>query len=412
MFKPLSIASLMSPLESNLESSGELIKPIPGYSTSPGLIPITPNTLPLLCTTGIPQPLSSIVLPSPPVSPENVNKGVACSLVDEFQVVGNKIRDPLLYPIDQVVDCPRGDRSVEDGVSSARAERELDVPSQDLFASTPDRLLAEDLVNKYMQSHMSHLRKKVNQPTREEYLLAASFKIKLYSVGGLKRTREEVDKHYWQAKRICGRPGFSATRKKPVKIAPSPAGKSPRRVITPVKGGRKHEQAKLSTSIAAVPSKRPRSILQTAPLAVDPNTHGSTGGLQTLIQRTKRLENYDYGTLLDFTPPTSILPANNPFSLRIDWTGTPLDLTGDPDRNKLHEAEIILASTLRLTCAAYLFSKRRIFQGYLQAYRNGKTFRKTDAQKVCNIDVNKASKLWAAYNTVGWFDRKYVEPFL
>ena len=78
----------------------------------------------------------------------------------------------------------------------------------------------------------------------------------------------------------------------------------------------------------------------------------------------------------------------------------------------LHEAEINLASTLRLTCATYLCSKRRIFEGRLRAFKNKKEFRKTDAQQACKIDVNKASKLWTAYDKVGWFNKTFLEKFL
>lgn len=78
----------------------------------------------------------------------------------------------------------------------------------------------------------------------------------------------------------------------------------------------------------------------------------------------------------------------------------------------LHEAEINLAGTLRLSCATYLCSKRRIFQARLNALRIGKEFRKTDAQQACKIDVNKASKLWTAYDKVGWFNRSYFQKYL
>ena len=89
-----------------------------------------------------------------------------------------------------------------------------------------------------------------------------------------------------------------------------------------------------------------------------------------------------------------------------------LDLSNDPDRHLLHEAEVNLAATLRLSCATYLCSKRRIFQARIEALRIGKEFRKTDAQQACKIDVNKASKLWSAYEKVGWFRKEYFEKYL
>jgi len=114
----------------------------------------------------------------------------------------------------------------------------------------------------------------------------------------------------------------------------------------------------------------------------------------------------DYNSLPDYSPPISTLP-NNSKALKADWKGQMLDLSDDPDRSQLHEAEINLAATLRLTCAVYLSSKRRIFIARIDALRIGKEFRKTDAQQACKIDVNKASKLWTAFEKVGWFDSRW-----
>ncbi|KAF7539606.1 hypothetical protein G7Z17_g12393 [Cylindrodendrum hubeiense] len=78
----------------------------------------------------------------------------------------------------------------------------------------------------------------------------------------------------------------------------------------------------------------------------------------------------------------------------------------------LHPDELTLAGNLRLDCATYLTSKRRIFERRLQCLRNGKEFRKTDAQQACKIDVNKASKLWTAFDKVGWLDAEWVRQYL
>jgi hypothetical protein len=98
--------------------------------------------------------------------------------------------------------------------------------------------------------------------------------------------------------------------------------------------------------------------------------------------------------------------------LKVDWKGQVLDLSYDPHRHWLHEAEVKLAASLRLSCATYLCSKRRIFQARLDAMRIGKEFRKTDAQQACKIDVNKASKLWTAYDKVGWFNPSFFRQHL
>ena len=129
------------------------------------------------------------------------------------------------------------------------------------------------------------------------------------------------------------------------------------------------------------------------------------------VPGTKR-EDVDYASLPDLSPPIETLP-NNPKIFKADWASTNvLNLSADPDRHMLHEAEITLAATLRLSCATYLCSKRRIFQSRVQALRIGKEFRKTDAQQACKIDVNKASKLWTAYDRVGWFNPDFFRQHL
>lgn len=123
-------------------------------------------------------------------------------------------------------------------------------------------------------------------------------------------------------------------------------------------------------------------------------------------------EDKDFRSIPDYCPPLNSLP-NKPNSLKVDWkAANPLDLSHDPLRDLLHPDELSLAAGLRLDGATYLTSKRRIFQSRLQCARRGKEFRKTDAQQACKIDVNKASKLWMAYDNVGWLDIRWMASFL
>lgn len=119
----------------------------------------------------------------------------------------------------------------------------------------------------------------------------------------------------------------------------------------------------------------------------------------------------DYAALPDYTPSSATLPGSGK-GLKADWRGHPLDLSRDSDRHVLHDAEVALASTLRLSCAQYICSKRRIFMSRLECLRNGKEFRKTTAQQACKIDVNKASKLWTAFDKVGWFEPRHMKEFV
>lgn len=122
--------------------------------------------------------------------------------------------------------------------------------------------------------------------------------------------------------------------------------------------------------------------------------------------------NYDYKKIEDFCPPLDTLPPNNTKCLRTDWKGQSMDLSSDPLVSELHPAEVVLASILRLPCAVYLDSKRRIFQEKVKRMKLNLPFRRTDAQKSCKIDVNKASRLYASFEKVGWFDEKHFQKFM
>lgn len=113
----------------------------------------------------------------------------------------------------------------------------------------------------------------------------------------------------------------------------------------------------------------------------------------------------------DYSPDTSTLPDNNR-ALKVEWKGQPMDLRNDEDYEKLHPSEVLLASTLRLSCKVYLDSKRRLFNEKVNRMRNRMQFRRTDAQKACRIDVNKASRLFAAFEKVGWLDDSHFQKYM
>ncbi|KAK3114585.1 hypothetical protein LTR53_006959 [Teratosphaeriaceae sp. CCFEE 6253] len=115
----------------------------------------------------------------------------------------------------------------------------------------------------------------------------------------------------------------------------------------------------------------------------------------------------------DFSPPLSSLDSL-PNRLKAVWgPGTaPLDIHDEQDAECLTEIEIEVAATLRLKPVQYLANKRRIFEAKVQSLRENKGFTKTAAQSACNIDVNKASALWIAFDKVGWFERRWFEKWL
>lgn len=323
------------------------------------------------------------ILPSPPVSPW-LEKPIYKRNVMEGGPGTSSIhnRDPVLYPTDSDV-----------------AEIPADQP---LFPSEPS--IADETVAKHISMHMAQFDKKLNRPTREEYLLALSCipnigRIYNRNPGAyMKRTHDETQDQYWKAKRICAKPGTKAMPL--INIAPAPT-------VKPLKRPSKPVTSAPIPRVKRTPKVSPKAKL----LAYSP--HGRSATPETRTPATKRPEDVDYHALADYSPPTETLPKGNPKSLKADWPSSNLlNLSNDPDRAMLHDAEINLASTLRLSCATYLCSKRRIFEGRLNALRINKEFRKTDAQQACKIDVNKASKLWTAYDKVGWFHEAYFQRFL
>lgn len=119
-------------------------------------------------------------------------------------------------------------------------------------------------------------------------------------------------------------------------------------------------------------------------------------------------EDKDFNALPDFCPPISDLDGQ-PGRLKADWKGNPMKIgEDDPNRHLLHPDEIKMAEGLRLDCATYLTSKRRIFKRRVYCAQIQKEFRKTDAQQACKIDVNKASRLHAAYEKIGWLEKRWL----
>lgn len=119
----------------------------------------------------------------------------------------------------------------------------------------------------------------------------------------------------------------------------------------------------------------------------------------------------DWESLPDYSPSTGTLP-NNTRCLATEWKGQPMNLSNDPLLDKLHPAEATLASILRLPCNVYLDSKRRLFAEKVNRLKKNLPFRRTDAQKACRIDVNKASRLFASFEKIGWLEDDNFAKFV
>lgn len=149
-----------------------------------------------------------------------------------------------------------------------------------------------------------------------------------------------------------------------------------------------------SSSVPGLPSAKKRKVRKESPYVGSP----------LAAQQAALIDE----SIPDYSPDAfATLPKGNTRCLKIEWKGQPMDLKGDPNLDKLHPAEVLLASTLRLPCNVYLDSKRRLFYEKVNRLRNGMPFRRTDAQKACRIDVNKASRLFAAFEKVGWLNDRH-----
>ncbi|KAI7864757.1 Homeodomain-like protein [Spinellus fusiger] len=98
---------------------------------------------------------------------------------------------------------------------------------------------------------------------------------------------------------------------------------------------------------------------------------------------------------------------NRKSHIRVTWKGSPSNISDLPFYEKLHPGEVHIASTLRLTPEQYLRCKRVLILGAQEASKKNSSFRKSDAQRVCRIDVNKASTLWSVFGRLGWLGPKW-----
>ncbi|CAG8512667.1 18229_t:CDS:2 [Racocetra fulgida] len=89
-------------------------------------------------------------------------------------------------------------------------------------------------------------------------------------------------------------------------------------------------------------------------------------------------------------------------SPEISWKGQPLSIAHLPHYNALHPTEARIVSVLRLTPIQYLTGKHTLISAAHRYAQKALPFKKSDAQKLLRIDVNKASKLWEFFHQVHW----------
>jgi hypothetical protein len=298
---------------------------------------------------------------SPPISPETQS-----SRPEEAILAA---RDPILYPNDASTS-----------------------PQPPLFAR--EEVLTQEVIDRHIsdRARRKQLFRDASPPKREDYALALEFKSQVMKTFiSDRRLWYNRERQFLRDMDTARRNAIAPLPPKKVKklppLAPSPAG-----------------------VIKAKPAKPARVRLPPKPRVIrDSSTTPDIRPSRVHMVGSTR-EDKDFSSIKDYCPPIETLPSR-PNSLKVEWKGAPLDLSNDPHRHLLHADEVSLASNLRLDCATYLTSKRRIFEARVNCV-GVKEFRKTDSQQACKIDVNKASKLWTAFDKVGWFDEKYFRKFL
>jgi hypothetical protein len=312
---------------------------------------------------------------SPPISPATKNDS---RMAEERPPAGLPMKDPILYPSQDATRSP--------------AQQPLFVPD--------DTVDTQRIVDNHVVSRPATLFREATPPEREDYELMLYFKTQV-----MKKYQDNPRRWLQREHALLLEDRRARARHNKVKLAPLQAKPQPikimsQRVVKPVKTIKPHSAPR---PIRSQPTPAPRQpAVRRISTTPDPSS-------RRIVAPNR--EDKDFESLPDYCPPLSSLP-NKQNSLKVDWKGAPIDLSSDPHRHLLHMDEIALAANLRLDCATYLTSKRRMFIRRLECLRMNKEFRKTDAQQACKIDVNKASKLWTAFEKVGWLEKDWISRFL
>ncbi|KAL0468831.1 hypothetical protein QR685DRAFT_445211 [Neurospora intermedia] len=326
--------------------------------------------------------------PNPPISPPISPYTRARNSITTDPRLSISDNDPILYPAPESAASP---------------------PSEPLFVpSVPSAEPLDDLVNNHIASRPQSIVRATSPPKPEEYELVLFFKsecLKMWQKDPRDWLRKE--RQYLRAdKKNHGKARPMVNKLPTILPAAQPPAPAPRPQVARTSSIGRVQKPRVTKA----PAQNPRPIRATPTHSRQTARVSATPEPRVRTVAPNR-EDKDFDALPDYTPSILTLP-NTPGCLKVDWKGNALDLSKDPNRALLHDEELSLAAALRLDCATYLTSKRRIFMRRIECAKIGKEFRKTDAQQACKIDVNKASKLWTAYERVGWLDPKHIERFL
>lgn len=363
--KPLDISNLMSPPE---------LPPMESFAH--------PATVPK-ATEQMASDVRKAHGPNPPLSPPISPLSKIDHSVPASTRSSTPVKDPILYP-----------------------GHEASPTQQPLFGQE-ESIEAQRIIDLHVESRPTDMFKQVAPPRIEDYQVVMSFTSRIGELYGrnprawLKMCRDQA-----LADRAAQRP-YNRYRQRHIQPAKpqQPIRNHAQRVVKPSRATTRPLQAAAPAPRpirAASPTAQPqRQVISRINATPDPASRRAAAPSR---------EDKDFNALPDYCPPVSSLPAKAN-SLKVDWKGAPIDLSNDPNRHLLHPDELSLAANLRLDAATYLTSKRRMFVARLECLKIKKDFRKTDAQQACKIDVNKASKLWTAFDKVSWLDQHWIERF-
>lgn len=117
------------------------------------------------------------------------------------------------------------------------------------------------------------------------------------------------------------------------------------------------------------------------------------------------------GSIPNFEPSFSGIPKRQ-FERAIKKTGCVPNLWNSKDFRDIElvhgidSREALIMKAFNLTPLQYADTKRRLFAEKARKTKLSIAFKKTDAQKACRIDVNKASKLHEVFESLGLLDDK------
>lgn len=331
------------------------------------------------------KPVNSQQAPSPPISPLTKIGNGDNRVAHEANAAAHDAKDPILFPEEP------------NGPAKPLFQRELS--SQ-----------AQDMVSEHIEARkFTPLAAGVKTPKREDYELVMLFRevgwtrlfesTPAYQAAWLERERAQL-----KMDALARKGGKAKQVSRPIKEKPlmaRPAGLHMASANVVDSAIRPRSPSKI---VKATGSSRPARINASKPVR-----SRISATPQPEKKRTTTHADQDFGSIPNYCPPLTTLSSTN-----VMWKPPPAANARQFQNHEfdllqlLHPDEQKIASTLRLDPATYLTSKRRIFVARLKFFHEQKPFRKTHAQNACKIDVNKASKLYMAFESVGWFDEDWM----